>query len=127
MIMNPKHEDSGCAKQKETMPLFEPFVQNIVHRDDPETSTTAAEKFVQSGGRNKWHQRILEVLKRHDRPNGYTTKELAFLMCGDDTWQGLYFKIAKRMRELENKGLIVECPVRESLIGGGEMCTWRAK
>lgn len=80
------------------------------HINDPPSSYQAAEVVNLKG----WHRRIYEVLKDHDRPKGYTAKELAFIMDEDDN--GMYFKVSKRLRELFNKGKIVNCRPRRSLI-----------
>jgi len=105
----------------------------FAHTNDPLSSYKAAETVNLRG----WHKRIYEVLERHDRPEGYTAKELAYIMSGEglsplgeglsplgeglsplvNDWRAMYFKVSKRLGEMLNKDLLVEGKMRPSLIG----------
>ena len=79
----------------------------LSHTGDLQSSFDAAETV----NLKRWHDKIYDALKRHDRPEGYTAKELAEIMSED------YFKIAKRLRKMADLGLIQSCTPRPSLIG----------
>lgn len=72
----------------------------------------------------KWRERIYNVLKRQDRPSGYTAKEIAFLIAGKN-WYETYIKVSRRLLEMEDKNKIRRISQRTSLIGGGECMAWR--
>lgn len=92
------------------------------HRKDPITSLVAGEKAAHTV--KKWRERIYDVLKRHDRPSGYTAKEIAYLISGEN-WYETYIKVSRRLLEMENEGKIRRVGHRTSLIGGGKCEAWR--
>jgi len=108
----------------------------LSHSNDPATSYDAVDKLIKNGELNRQEQEVYEVLKRHDRPAGYTAKELAFIMTGDFTKN--YFKVQRRLSGLRHKdkagrakpdGTITfaESPDRKDLIIRDGRCVWRAK
>ncbi len=108
----------------------------LSHRDDPGTSYAAADRLINSGELNRQEQEVYEVMKRHNRPAGYTAKELAYIMTGDYTKN--YFKVQRRLSGLRHKGkagrvkidgtiTFAESPDRKDLIERNNCCVWRAK
>ncbi len=78
--------------------LFEPKL--ITHKQDPETSFTAAEKMIKSGALNKQQTQVYLVIYELFWNEDFTAKELA-------GWRKLdYHKISRRLGELRTKGKI---------------------
>jgi len=83
------------------------FEQHLLARkNDPQTSVDAARKLVESSRLTKQEWLVYDVLKRHDRPAGYTAKELAYLIDdkdykGDNTKK--YLMVDRRFSGLFNK------------------------
>lgn len=109
--------------------LFEQ--KTLVHKHDPPTSRDAAERVIKHQVRETWRDRILNFLRTHDRPTGWTCEEMAKEMAViAGAWQGFYYIIEKRMGELHPSN---EHPFREELVQyvpgverGGKRA-WRAK
>lgn len=115
------------CRPKEDLPLFDrPKTLPVVHHDDPLTSCVAADKMIKSGQIDGWHRRILNCMTLHDCPEGLTAKEIAFYLAAANMAE-IYFKVSKRMKELQTKGEIYSCCQRDSVIGGGFMRAWRIK
>ena len=98
----------GCATSKDKPNLFN---QALSRTGDPISSYEAADTVNLAG----WHKRIHETLLRHDRPEGYTTKELGFLM-DEDNHGVMRYSVSKRMAGMERAGLVERGKDRPSLI-----------
>ena len=82
-------------------------------KTDPDTSRDAEEKITTSGKRKNHCEIIYDALKIC---NGSTTKELAFVLDGELT----YDQIWRRMNDLAGNGLIR----RDDTITRDGNCTW---
>ncbi len=105
--------------KKEDLPLLQP----LSHTGDPQTSYDAAERLVQSGGLNKQEALVLDTLRRHDRPEGYTTKEMAELVYyPEKNKTQKYHMCARRLPGLLNKD-----KVKRLIISRDGCRAWRVK
>lgn len=92
--------------------LFDPA---LTHRDDPISSYEGADLALDTLEKQKGY--ILEVLKRHDRPEGYTYRELAHIMYHPTLSEHeLYILIAKRMCLIGRDGNAEVVMLRQCLI-----------
>ncbi len=78
--------------------------KHLSHRTDPQTSRDAAEKLVESGGLGRQQKMVFSAIVEYSRglayPCGFTSKGLS-------SWSSFnYHLIARRLNELEKKGLI---------------------
>ena len=84
-------------------------------RTDPESSHEAAAELVESGRVNDQCQRVLEALQRFDRT---TSAELAW-HSGMDR-----FVVARRLPDLERKGLAKKGGYKHCPVGGRKAVWW---
>ncbi len=108
----------------------------LSHSKDPATSYEAVDRIINSGELNRQEQEVYEALKGHDRPEGYTAKELAKEMTGN--YAENYHKVERRFTGLRHKGKAGRVKKDGTLTFAGEIiieemevrnrcCVWRAK
>ena len=83
--------------------------------NDPDTSRDAAESLVTSGRLNAQCERVLRLLKAH---NGCTSAELAHQTDTDRSM------IARRLPDLEKRGLVYKGETRKCEINGTNAKPW---
>jgi len=96
-------------------------------KDDPDTSYEAAEKIVKTGHCLEWYRKIYKALRDNERPQGWTAKEIAWLIAGAD-WKDAYGCVWRRLGEMVDKGFIIRSRTgRKSQIGTGTGLMCRAE
>lgn len=116
----------GCAHKNIDTPLFE---YPLAHADDPITSFMAADEIIRLGTVDKQIKIMCELLRKYDKEEGWTWRELAKRAFKDYKFShsedALAYTFHRRSSIAKNRGLIVEQMKRKCNVSGFAATAWR--
>lgn len=95
----------------------------LSHTNDSQASFDAGDK-VKKSSLDKQVEALVKSLARHDRTDGMTLRELAYV-CSNGSSDYLYFIYHKRAKIAEQRGLIKRVCERECMRSHHKATAWR--